>query len=269
MATYVLSDIHGHHRALDQLLGEISPASEDDLWVLGDMIDRGPDPVEVMRTVHGLSNAHVLMGNHEELMLDYLLGEGADPTAAINWGMNGGGMTEEGLARLPGDEAADLVEWVHSLPLAAHIEVQGRPYVLAHAGIRTYTFADRESRAWSDASLEALLGCQTAEDLLWIREPFWGQPTGLLDAEGKGPIVISGHTPVPYVEPIADVIDRPARNEDGLCQMLRVGATEKTGGVADRWAIDCGCAGGAGWGRLLAVRVDDGAEFYADIKEGE
>jgi serine/threonine protein phosphatase 1 len=65
------------------------------------------------------------------------------------------------------------------------------------------------------------------------------------------------------------VYDRPARNEAGECQILHLGATDATGGVADRWAIDCGAAGGANWGRIGMVRLDDGAEFYEAVLEGE
>ena len=41
MAIYVTSDAHGHVRALDEALTKISLASDDMLYVLGDMIDRG------------------------------------------------------------------------------------------------------------------------------------------------------------------------------------------------------------------------------------
>ena len=36
---------------------------------------------------------------------------------------------------------------------------------------------------------------QLSDDLLWIRHGYWDAPTGLLSAEGKGPVVVSGHTP--------------------------------------------------------------------------
>ena len=45
MATYVTSDAHGHVRALDRALELAAPGSEDTVFVLGDMVDRGPDPV--------------------------------------------------------------------------------------------------------------------------------------------------------------------------------------------------------------------------------
>ena len=51
MATYVTSDAHGHVRALDRALELAGPGSGDVVYVLGDMVDRGPDPVGVLRLV--------------------------------------------------------------------------------------------------------------------------------------------------------------------------------------------------------------------------
>lgn len=268
MATYVFSDVHGHVKTLDRLLEEVSPTSEDTIWVLGDMIDRGPDPVGVIKVCRSLPNVHVLMGNHEDLMIDYFTNN-SDGMAAINWAINGCRTTAVGLEKLPQEERLEILEWVINLPLCAHISVNDRVYLLVHAGLRPHGFTAR--KCWSDASLDALLKCQTRDDLLWIREDFWGSSTGLLDEEGQGPIVIAGHTPVPYVEQITSDRDRSALNVDGVCQMLHVGALENASGVADKWAIDCGAAGGpeAGWARILMLRLDDGKEFYASVKEGE
>ena len=77
MAIYVTSDAHGHVRALDEALSKISLTSDDTLYVLGDMIDRGPDPVGVIKLVRSLPNAHVLKGNHEQIMLDAIIGPGS------------------------------------------------------------------------------------------------------------------------------------------------------------------------------------------------
>lgn len=266
MATYVFSDVHGHCKTLERLLSRVSPSANDEVWVLGDMIDRGPDPVGVMRLCRSLPNAHVLMGNHEDLMMDFFSNPDGE-FAAVNWAINGCATTLSGLRAMDESERVDLVEWVQHLPLSGHVVVGGRPYLLVHAGLVPRSFAAR--KCWSDASLDALLASQSSEDVLWIREEFWGNPTGLLDQQGNGPIVIAGHTPVPYVEQITDQADRPARDANGKCQMLRVGARPETAGVADRWAIDCGAAGGAGWGRVLMLRLDDQQEFYESVEEGE
>ena len=83
MAIYVTSDAHGHVRALDEALSKISLTSDDTLYVLGDMIDRGPDPVGVIKLVRSLPNARVLKGNHEQIMLDAIIGQ--DPLDAETW----------------------------------------------------------------------------------------------------------------------------------------------------------------------------------------
>ncbi len=266
MATYVFSDVHGHHRTLERLLERVSPAAEDTVWILGDMVDRGPDPVSVMRTCRELANGHILMGNHEDMMLTAFKNP-RDLTAQFSWEMNGGATTAAGLASLSNEACLDLVEWADSLPLGAHVCVDDQQYILVHAGLRPLNFSARSR--WTDVTIDALLRYQNPEDVLWIRDEFWGQPTGFVNEQGVGPIVIAGHTPVPYVTDVADVYDRPARNEAGECQILHLGATDATGGVADRWAIDCGAAGGANWGRIGMVRLDDGAEFYEAVLEGE
>ena len=266
MAIYVTSDAHGHLRALDSALEQAAPGTGDIVYVLGDMIDRGPDPVGVMRVCRDLKNCTVLMGNHEDLMLSFL----DHPRSRVdrqNWVMNGGMTTAEGLTELEAQEFEDLISWVRDLPLWQVVRVGGRPFVLVHAGI--FPYADMPSGECADEELEAMLGAQVREDLLWIREEFWGSPTGMVDGEGRGAIVVAGHTPTPYLDTMADAPDRPARGDDGLFRMVRVGACEQTRGVADRWDIDCCAAGGAGMGQLLMLRLDDGEEFYEPVREGE
>ena len=51
MAVYVTSDAHGHVRALDEVLERVSLGASDELYVLGDLIDRGPDPLGVVSLV--------------------------------------------------------------------------------------------------------------------------------------------------------------------------------------------------------------------------
>ena len=363
MATYVFSDVHGHAVTLDRLLERVSPGADDRIFMLGDMIDRGPDPVSVLKCCRALSEAGgcVLLGNHEDLMLDfYETSKDLTGVAAGTWLMNGGSTTLEGLDALPTAEKIELLDWVDNLPLYAYAVAEGRPYIMVHAGIRAGVAgapdassagerstaapvpsapapeatdnasdaaagdgaddgdvrdsadakaseataqaepagagegaspdetavlgvpapdaadgtADESDRpplimGWSELDLQALLAVQDTDDLLWIRDAFWGRPTGLLDERGQGPIVIAGHTPTPYLANMADRPDRLPLDENGLGRMVKVGACAETYGVADRWDIDCGAAGGAGFGNILLLRLDDEVEFYEPILEGE
>lgn len=259
MSTYVFSDVHGHRATLERVLMRVSPAEGDRVICLGDMIDRGPDPVGVLRLVRSLPGAEALIGNHEDLMLDYLRSQG-DPLAAMNWSINGGTVTLDGLEALDEDEYEDLLDWVRTRPRSARVRVGERLYLLAHAGV---SLSVPQPATWDDAGADAYLAAQSDEDLTWIREEFWGAERGLLGEDGSGPVVVAGHTPTPYLERMARELDRPAFGDDGLARMVRVGAER------DRWDIDSGAAGGAGFGQVLVLRLDDGEEFYEPVREGE
>ena len=109
MAIYVTSDAHGHVRALDEALSKISLASDDTLYVLGDMIDRGPDPVGVIKLVRSLPNARVLKGNHEQIMLDAIIGQ--DPLDAETWDINGGWTTRQQLNDMEFEAYEELIRF--------------------------------------------------------------------------------------------------------------------------------------------------------------
>lgn len=266
MSVYVFSDVHGHAEPLKRALERVGPAPDDVFYCLGDMIDRGPDPLGVIQAVRALPHIHVLMGNHEDLMMA-CMADPDDGVNAMNWGMNGGVVTSEALAELPEDEADEIVAWVGSLPRAAHTTVGNKRYIFAHAGINSLRV--KAQAPWDDAKIDELLSEQDPDDLLWIREDFWGFPTGLVDEDGQGPIVVAGHTPTPYLDRMGVKLSGPVRDDEGRARMVRMGACEATGGVDDRWDIDAGAAGGAGFGRVLVLRLDDGEEFYEDIAEGE
>ena len=257
MSTYVFSDVHGHRAALERVLDRVSPGEQDRVVCLGDMIDRGPDPVGVLRLVRGLPNATVLMGNHEDLMMA-CMNDPDDGLAGMNWGMNGGATTSEGLAALDPDEANELLSWVADLPRWTVARAGERLYLLAHAGVR---LGAPVPPTWDDEAARAYLSAQDPEDLTWIREEFWGADAGLSGADGKGPVIVAGHTPTPYLEGMAHDLDRSPLGEDGRARMVRVGS--------DRWDIDCCAAAGAGLGQVLVLRLDDGAEFYEPVLEDE
>lgn len=277
MATFITSDAHGHLRALDSALEQAAPGAEDTVYVLGDMIDRGPEPVGVLELVRSLPNVHVLMGNHERLMLDAI--EHGSSQDVLIWEMNGGTTTAQQLDALPQEHYLELIEWVANLPLSDAIEVGNRRYLLAHAGV-----AAASLRCWlagAGVSLEQGLGdvpietlrtamaAQPASDLLWIREDFWGRPTGLVDAHGAGPIVVAGHTPSVLLYRYALDMCGAGYDEDGRGLMVEVGPTFDTGGVADKLDIDCSAAAGAPCGRVGVMRLDDRRVWYADVQEGE
>ncbi|MCP9454970.1 MAG: fructose-bisphosphatase class III, partial [Nitrospira sp.] len=71
MATYAIGDIQGCFRSLQALLGKVAfhPAV-DRLWLVGDLVNRGPQSLEVLRYLHDIgSSAQIVLGNHDLFLL--------------------------------------------------------------------------------------------------------------------------------------------------------------------------------------------------------
>ncbi len=66
MATYVIGDIHGCWRTLQRLLERIEwDPAVDELWLVGDLVNRGPDSLEVLRWAASQQRLVAVLGNHD------------------------------------------------------------------------------------------------------------------------------------------------------------------------------------------------------------
>jgi bis(5'-nucleosyl)-tetraphosphatase (symmetrical) len=62
--TIIIGDVHGCLEELEALLDRVRPATGDDLWFAGDLVNRGPDSAGVVSLVRSLG-AHLVQGNHD------------------------------------------------------------------------------------------------------------------------------------------------------------------------------------------------------------
>lgn len=103
--TYVLSDIHGNLRRFESIMAQINLQPDDTLYVLGDVIDRYPDGIKILRRIMQMPNAKMLIGNHEYMMLKAIghCKDVAEEKENTNWRQrkiwyrNGGMVTHEQL----------------------------------------------------------------------------------------------------------------------------------------------------------------------------
>jgi serine/threonine protein phosphatase 1 len=92
MRILAIGDIHGCLLALNALLELVKPQSEDQVILLGDYVDRGPDSFGVIDRLITLQTTHrliTLRGNHDQMMLDARHGDDAE----VNWLHHGGDQT--------------------------------------------------------------------------------------------------------------------------------------------------------------------------------
>ena len=131
MATYVISDIHGEYGKFMELLDIIHFSDEDTLYVLGDVVDRGKNPVKTLLWMMEMPNVIPIAGNHEQMMLEcmsVLIKEVKDENSIKEfadkfsddmfqklyaWQRNGGIATTDELSKLDNETRKDVLDYVH------------------------------------------------------------------------------------------------------------------------------------------------------------
>ena len=191
--TYVIGDIHGMsdlYRKLERHIAAEADGQPCLIVCVGDVVDRGQDSAGVIDQLmatppKGLQRL-VLMGNHEEMFLEFLtaphskhpwLSYGGRETLA-SYGIYGDPMqgfeipTKRLRQMIEASIPAEHVSWMRNLPMALNL---GGRYFVSHSGIDP----------------NKPLEMQTSRDLMWTR--------GMNVAPPEGITVIHGHTPVEAV----------------------------------------------------------------------
>ncbi|OGT36857.1 MAG: bis(5'-nucleosyl)-tetraphosphatase (symmetrical) [Gammaproteobacteria bacterium RIFCSPHIGHO2_12_FULL_37_14] len=122
MATYAIGDVQGCFDQLMQLLAKIQfNIKEDYLWFTGDLVNRGPNSLEVLRFVKSLAKRqHTVLGNHDLHLLSVALGvTQAQPNDTFD-------------EILMAADRHELIDWLRTCPLLHHDESN---YVMTHAGL--------------------------------------------------------------------------------------------------------------------------------------
>ena len=181
MARYAVSDLHGRKDIFDKIMSELI-GPNDTLYILGDVVDRGPEPFELLRAAISDPRVKLLKGNHEDMFKNAIY-EYTDEwynDAIQLHAYNGGSKTFDDWLN-----AGAHPSWsrqLAQLPLKMEFENKdGYNLILCHAGF-TPGYLDRQPNE---------------KELLWDRHHFhhiW--PEG---PEFAKTIVIHGHTPILYM----------------------------------------------------------------------
>ncbi|AUJ58707.1 symmetrical bis(5'-nucleosyl)-tetraphosphatase [Coxiella-like endosymbiont of Amblyomma americanum] len=123
MSTYVIGDVHGCFRELIELLDLVHFDSvKDRLYFVGDIVNRGPNSLEVLRFIKSLHTPIVVLGNHDLLLL--ILGYDLAPENAYKHTLHD---------ILKTVDKMELLEWLRYCPLV-HYEKNNNAF-LVHAGL--------------------------------------------------------------------------------------------------------------------------------------
>ena len=109
----VIGDVHGHYEGMMTLLDAISPGEEDQVYFLGDLIDRGPESAQVIEFVKN-SPYQSLLGNHEHLLLEAFPNGQVYAPALQAWLQSGGRATVSSYDDI--ERLVEHVQWIRTLP---------------------------------------------------------------------------------------------------------------------------------------------------------
>lgn len=252
MATYAIGDVQGCFDELQALLAEIRFGERDQLWFVGDLVNRGPKSLQVLRFVRALgSRAVVVLGNHDlHLVTQH---EGFERPRADD--------TFHDVLAAP--ERRELVDWLRARPLMHAAD----GYVMVHAGLLPqWSIAQALELAHEVESALVAPGYREFLANMYGSEPAqWGDAlTGwdrlrvIVNAmtrmrfcthDGKMEFRAKGSRPPPGYEPWFAL--RPALEPAVICGHWSALGLKLTSQLA---ALDSGCVWG---GRLTALRLED------------
>lgn len=258
MAIYVIGDIQGCYSELRQLLDKLAfDPARDLLWLVGDLVNRGPDSLKVLRFVRDLGDrAITVLGNHDLHLLALWAGNRK----------NAGKSSLEAVLKAP--DRDELLHWMRHRPLM-HFDPK-RNFAMIHAGLAPqwdllqalscakevenvlqgpdyspflHDMYGNYPEKWSESlagmdRLRFITNCFTR-----LRYCLVDGTLGLLE---KGPIGSQSPGYIPWYE----VPFRATRND-----RILFGHWSTLGYYAkdNVWCLDSGCLWG---GQLTAVRID-------------
>ncbi len=234
MSTYVVSDIHGEYDKFLALLDKIKLKPTDTLYVLGDVLDRGPHPIQTLIKLMTMPNAICIVGNHELMALEcleFLQQEITDASIEkldremlenLNtWQYNGAQTTIEEFRKLDRDMRQEVLDYIKEFLVYEELTVGEKDYILVHAGLGNFS----PEKDLEDYSLYELVWKRADYEVTYFEETY----------------VVTGHTPTQTIE-----------------QNPRPGFIFRKN---NHIAIDCGAHYPGG--RLAAICLDTGEEFYS------
>lgn len=235
---YVMSDLHGCYEEYLEALRQIEFSDEDELYVLGDVVDRGEGGIKILQDMMMRSNVIPILGNHEYMammVLRRLTKEITDETAEsyltlkdmtnyFHWTSDGGNVTASAFRKLDRETQADILDYLEEFSLYEEVRAGGKDYVLIHGGLEPFV----PGKPLEDYELTEIIFKAPDYEQVYFEDKY----------------LVTGHQPT-----------------------LVLGDESLQGSILHRnhhIAIDCGCIFG---GSLAVLRLDDGREWY--IKKNE
>ncbi len=235
MANYVISDIHGEYEMFMRLLEKINLKESDDLYILGDVLDRGPHPIKTLLKLMEMPNVIPIVGNHEIMALDGLKFLNTEITEKsiesvdaqtlgnlMSWQRNGSESTISEFKALDPEMREEVLDYILSFSMYEEVTAGDKNYLLVHAGLGNYN----PGKKIEEYSLKEIIWDSADYNVKYFDDVY----------------VVTGHTPT---------LNIPGNDRPGYIYRKN-----------NHIAIDCGAF--IPGGRLAAYCLDTEKEFYVE-----
>ena len=233
MAVYVMSDLHGNYEGFMSILEQIKFSEEDELYVDGDIVDRGKGGIKILQYMMMQPNIYPIIGNHEYALmqvLDFVTQEITEDSISkidektlqniIEYQNIGGQVTLDEFHKLSKEEQQDIMEYLKEFAAYEEISVKGNKFVIIHAGFINF----RPERKLVDYQLYELIFKAPNYEKVYFMDKY----------------LVTGHLPTRAIEGAKPDEIYMANNH-----------------------IAMDCASGYG-GKVGCIRLDDFQCFYAE-----
>lgn len=232
MAVYVMSDLHGNYEGFMSILEQIQFSEVDELYVNGDIVDRGRGGIKILQHMMMQPNIYPIIGNHEYALmqvLDFVTQEITEETISkideqtlkniIEYQNIGGQITLDEFHKLSKEEQRDIIDYLEEFSAYEEISVNGKAFIIIHAGFINF----KPERKMEDYQLYELIFSAPDYEKVYFRDKY----------------LVTGHLPTRAIE----------------------GAkTDEIYMANNHIAIDC--ASGYG-GKVGCIRLDDFQCYYS------
>ena len=147
---YVISDIHGCFEEFKELLEEIRFSDKDEMYILGNIVDYGPQPMELIQDLMMRDNVYPVAGNHDYMALTVLSKvqqklkdpDHAEPMGKADvklyqaWTADGGDVTAKEFLKIKDEELRDdILDYLSEAAVYYEAQAGGKHFIMTHGDL--------------------------------------------------------------------------------------------------------------------------------------
>ena len=192
---YVMSDLHGCFDKYTEMIKKIKLKDSDSLFILGDIMDIGPEPFKIIDDALMRCNVFPIIGDHDLRalkMLTRLMDEDSKEDTSFrrnfgDWVKNGGGLTTvTEFQSLSDEEKEDALAYLSDESvLYDEVSVEGMKFVLTHAGLGNFS----PDKPLDKYTVEEITKCENDYERNYFRDKILvtgHKPTFEIDEDCRG-----------------------------------------------------------------------------------